>query len=147
MQNNTLSKKSILIFRIRYTFLEACACFLLGMIGVFHLNLCLVLIFFSLITYLYLFLFYSPRRYSKTHYRLTSNTFTLSKGVFFLKTKTLNLDRIQYIEITRSIEQRLLSVCTIIFHTAGSKITLSQLDLKTGLLIKKQIYERIRDEA
>ena len=70
----------------------------------------------------------------------------MSYGVIFSQNITLNINNIQYIELSQSIEERLLSVATLILYTAGGKIKIPHLSTKRALYIKKQLYRSVGNE-
>ncbi|MFB6110615.1 MAG: PH domain-containing protein [Halodesulfurarchaeum sp.] len=68
-------------------------------------------------------LLYEGLRYWLYRYELTGNTLTIESGVLFRREREIPLGRIQNVDITRSIVQRVLDVAAVGIETAGGRST------------------------
>lgn len=142
----SMSEKSIFVFRIRYTLFSMVMTFLLGLVGVMNFHFYIFILILYYIFFIFLILLYSPLKHKKFSYTIISNCLKISCGVFFIKNITVGIDKIQYVETHQSIEQRFFSLCTLIFYTAGGKVKIPQIDTKKALSIKKQLYRSFKNE-
>ncbi len=141
-----ISKKSISILRIRYSLFSALLTFSLGILGVINFDLYIRTLIIYLIFFFFVLLIYCPMKYKCTLFSVSDEHIKMSYGVIFSQNITLNINNIQYIELSQSIEERLLSVATLILYTAGGKIKIPHLSTKRALYIKKQLYRSVGNE-
>ena len=141
-----ISKKSILILRIRYSLFSALLTFSLGILGIINFGLYIRTLIIYLILFFFVLLIYCPMKYKCTLFSVSDEHIKISYGVMFSQNITLNINNIQYIELSQSIEERLLSVATLILYTAGGKIKIPHLSVKRALYIKKQLYRSVGNE-
>ena len=74
--------------------------------------------------------FYPYARYNNTKYYVSANILRIDKGVIFKNKIILKTSSIQYIDSIQTPIQKIFKTYTLIFYTAGSKISLGQLDIK-----------------
>lgn len=143
---NFVSKKSIIILKIRYSILFSFLAFLSGFMGIFSIYFSIFLCIFLILTYIFIVIYYCNESYKNKSYYISEKLITINYGVFFHKSISVNLNKLQYIELVQSPLQRLFSVCSLIFHTSGSKTTLSNIELSVGIKIKCKLIRRATNE-
>lgn len=129
MTESSISQKSVTIKRIQLTLITAVLSFLLG--GIFTFSPLISLTVGSLVLFLYL---YSMLRlidlwYRSYHYYADDSCIRIEKGVFLSKKITLFKDKIQYTQFLQTPLERIFRTCTIIYHTAGAVVYLSEIDI------------------
>lgn len=129
MTENSISQKAIAIKRIQLTLITAVLSFLLG--GVFTFSPLISLTVGSLILFLYLYsmLRFIDLWYRSYHYYTDDSCIRIEKGVFLSKKITLFKDKIQYTQFLQTPLERIFQTCTIIYHTAGAVVYLSEIDI------------------
>ena len=144
--SNFVSKKSISILKVRYSFLYSILTFLCGSIGTFNKHISIVLFIILVSTYVFIIIYYCPENYNRKSYYISDSLITINHGVLFYKSTSVNLNKLQYIELIQSPFQRIFSVCSLVFHTSGSKTILSHIELSIGTKIKSKLTRRIINE-
>lgn len=144
--SNSVSKKSITILKIRYSFLYSILTFLCGSIGIFSIHISIVLFIFLASTYVFIIIYYCPENYKRKSYYISDKLITINHGVLLYKSTSVNLNKLQYIELIQTPCQRIFSVCSLVFHTSGSKTILSHIELSIGAKIKNKLTRRIINE-
>ena len=140
----SISRKSILVFKLRYTAACSAISFILGLLGIINFHLYLFSLSTVFTIFLFLFFFYAYRRYKSFSFFINSSNLTLYYGVFFTKRITFSIDKLQYIEVRQGIDERILYLSTLVFYTAGGKIKIPALDSRTALSIKKCLYRSLK---
>lgn len=143
---NKISKKSITLWRIRYTLCASAVAFLVGALYVFIPMFSIILAVISILIYIFLMFFYVGPAYRNTKYRIRKLNLDVVKGVFFRFNISMPIKKIKYIELTQTPAQRALRIASLKFRAAGSKMILAQIDLKTAEKIKNNINRSIDDE-
>lgn len=77
---------------------------------------------FFLLLYLFMYFIYLPLFYKNHMFTITNGVLTVSEGVFYLKQKSISIDNIQFITVSRNLSQRIYKLSTIIVHGAGGAI-------------------------
>ncbi len=144
--SNFVSKRSITILKIRYSLLYSILTFFCGSIGVFSIHVSIIFFIILLSTYVFIIIYYCPENYKRKSYYISETLLTINHGVFFYKSISVKLNKLQYIELIQSPSQRIFTVCSLIFHTPGSKTILSNIDLSVGSKIKNKLTRRIINE-
>lgn len=142
----SISKKSVLVFKIRYTLASVAITFLMGFLGVLNFKLYLTLLVVYCCLFIVMVCIYAPLKYKNFSFLIGASKIKISYGVVFYKKITLSIKNIQYVETSQSIEQKFLKVMTLTFYTAGGKIILPQLDTKRAVEIKRDVYRRTSHE-
>ncbi len=140
----SISKKSILVFRVRYTLICSFISFILGLLGIINFHLYLFSLSTIFAIFVFLFFFYSNKKYRSFSFFINSRNLNLCYGVFFTKRITFSIDKLQYIEVRQGIDERILYLSTLVFYTAGGKIKIPDLDNRTALSIKRSLYRRLK---
>lgn len=139
MNNLSIEKGAITVWKIRATFLMAIVSFICGAIAVFSIYLAIILFVVSFLIYIFLILFYFNLRFKCTEYMVDKCTVLINKGVFLKKCTSLFKSNIQFVEVIQSPIQRKFDICTVVFHMAGKKYGMSQINLIQGNMIKDSI--------
>ena len=140
----SISRKSIMVFRLRYTAVCSAISFILGLLGIINFHFYLFSLSAVFIMFVFLFFFYAYRRYESFSFFINSRNLNLCYGVFFTKRITFSIDKLQYIEVRQGIDERILCLSTLVFYTAGGKIKIPALDNRTALSIKKCLYRSLK---
>lgn len=142
-----LSKKYILYQKTKYTFIVLNVVFLIGIIAFFNFFISILLLFFILTSYIYLFFFYCKKDFQNFIYHIDNKFIQINHGVYLKKNKFLNIKSIQYLEITKNPIEKKLSLCTIVFHISGGKISLPQLETSVAKNLYNQINIQIENRS
>lgn len=135
-----ISKKSIIVWRIRFLLLFVFVAFVLGAVGIFNIKLSVILVLISIIFAIVMIVIYCPKRYDQTVFSIIDGKISIRKNLIFRVHYSVLVKKIQYIEIIQSPIQRWLNLCSVVFHTAGSTIILGQLSTKQAIKIKEISY-------
>lgn len=139
MDKQLLNKKAIIVWHTRATILLIIMAFLCGGVGVFSIKAAGVLLATGLCVYGYGVIFYHKQRYEAERYKITPIQVQIERGVYFSRAISIYIKRIQYIELTQDPIQRFLGLCTVIFHAAGIKVSLAQLEFAQGQAIRDKL--------
>lgn len=120
MKKQKISKKSIIVWRIRATLILFCAAFILGALFVFFPIISAILAALVIIAYIFVIAIYYPQLYKATSFYLVDNELTIEQGFFIKRKYTLSPMRIQYIVTISEPIQRWFGICSLSFMTAGS---------------------------
>lgn len=146
MKKENLPRPAITIWRIRLTLSASLCAFALGIVATFNMKIAALLLFFTFLVYLYIFLFYFVDRYWNESYCFHSNTLCIQKGVYLKTRKDIFLDKIQYIKVIVSPIQKIFGLCTVYFFTAGESTSISQIEYKKILNIQKRLNLNVKNE-
>ncbi|MDQ5984225.1 MAG: hypothetical protein RUMPE_01265 [Eubacteriales bacterium SKADARSKE-1] len=146
MIKKLLPPKAIAVWRLRCTSFVCIASFIFGCIGVFNISFCVVLLLILFLSYMFVLLFYIPKRYSVQKYAINNKKIYIERGVYFKVNKSIPLNKIQCIEIKISPDEKVWGLCTIIFSAAGTKITISQIQHSKALQIKENLFLEGKNE-
>ena len=135
----SLPIKAKFIWRARATLLMIAVMFVCGALAAFNIFLAIILSSLSVIIYLFIIIVYFNLRYEFEKYKITTLEIYIKKGVFFKEYTSFFKDDIQYVELTETPLQRKFNLCKLIFHMAGTKITIAQINIFTAEEIKRKI--------
>lgn len=144
--SNSIHKGSIAVLKIRYSLLYSILTFFCGFIGIFNVYTSLFIFIILVLSYVFIIIYYCPENYRRKSYHISNQLITINYGVFFFKSISVNLNKLQYIELIQSPSQKMFSTCSLIFHTSGSKTVLSNIELSAGSKIKSKLTRRIVNE-
>lgn len=139
MKMERLPKSSITIWRLRLTIATCALVFLLGILVAFFSRVAVFLLLVTFFSYMYLFIFYCIDRYNNECFFIDSSVLYVERGVYFKTKKNIFLDKLQYIKIIVSPDQKIFGLCTMCFFSIGSKTIISHLEYKRALAIKKAL--------
>ena len=134
MPNRSLSPKAIKIKRIQATAVLTVMFFIFGGVAVFFPILSVVLSIIILIIYIITIAIFLKIWYKSYHYSIDNDSINIQKGVFVSKNIVIFKNRILYSDIIQTPIQRIFHTCTIIFHTAGAIVYLSEVDIEDSVL-------------
>lgn len=103
----------------------------------------------ALLILLYLVLCAPPRRYRAWGYGMDGEELQVRRGVWTRVHTVVPLDRVQHIDVSQGPLERMLGICSLVLHTAGtlhSQIVLPGLTRATAEGIRDEIRARIREE-
>ena len=98
---------------------------------------------------LYLVLWAPPRRYRAWGYVMDSEELQVGRGVWTRVHTVVPLDRVQHIDVSQGPLERMLGICSLVLHTAGtlhSQIVVPGLTRATAERMRDEIRGRIREE-
>lgn len=72
--------------------------------------------------------FYLPVRQTNMFFSITQNVFCLNSGVLIYTTKTIYLERIQYVATKASPLEKMFGLATLIIYAPGGKIVVSSIE-------------------
>lgn len=136
MEKQKISKKSIVVWRIRATLILFAAAFILGALFVFFPILSSILAVIIVIAYILAVIIYYPMLYNSTSFTLNKESITIEHGFFIKRKCTLSSKRIQYIVIMSSPIQRVFGICSLSFMTVGSTQILQNITPQDAQKIK-----------
>lgn len=139
MEKQQISKKAILVWRIRATLVLFGIAFILGALFVFIPTISSILAVLVIIAYIFAISFYYPKLYKHTSFCLVGNELIIEHGFFIKRKCTLSSKRIQYIITMSDPIQRSFGVCSLSFMTAGSTQTLQNITLNDAQKIKSAL--------
>lgn len=125
----SLSSKSVTIWRLRATAIATIGVFLSGGICVFDffvgVTVALLLVFIYIISVTW----YFPMLYNRYHYNIGTNSITLRKGIILKRNIIIECKKIQYREIRQTPLQKLFKTAALKIYTCGTYVIISQIDL------------------
>lgn len=98
---------------------------------------------------LYLVLWAPPRRYRAWGYKMDPEELQVRRGVWTRVQTVVPLDRVQHIDVSQGPLERMLGICSLVLHTAGtlnSQIVVPGLTRETAERMRDEIRGRIREE-
>lgn len=110
MEERSLSRQVVIVWRLRGTLLAVAAAFLCGALAVFSRTLALLCASFGGAAYLLFMVWYCKARFESTTYALLPGVLLLRCGVFFQKEIRLEFARTQFCELMRSPAERALGL-------------------------------------
>ena len=138
-----VSKKSIIILRLRFIFAFLLIYFVLGFTFLSYSVLELTIYIILFVVLFLLLKFYCPLVYRKTKYKIVASNIFLEKGVLFLKYQFADLRLVQYTEFKKTPLQRLFKVGTIFLHFHGTKITIKYITTPSYKEIEDEIQKKM----
>lgn len=108
-----------------------------------------VLILPALLILAYLALWSPPRRYRAWGYAMDGEELRLRRGVWTRVQTLVPLDHVQHIDISQGPLERMLGICSLVLHTAGtlhSQIVVPGLTRGAAERMRDEIRARIRQE-
>ncbi len=136
MEKQKISKKAVLVWRIRATLILFCTAFILGALFVFFPIISSILAGLVIIAYILAVTIYYPMLYKHTYFFLVGDKLTIEQGFFVKRKCTLSSERIQYIITLNGPIQRALGICSLSFMTAGSTQVLQNISPEYAEKIK-----------
>ncbi len=103
----------------------------------------------GLLILLYLVLWAPPRRYRAWGYIMGPEELQVRRGVWTRVQTVVPLDRVQHIDVSQGPLERMLGICSLVLHTAGSlhsQIVVPGLTRATAERMRDEIRGRIREE-
>ena len=103
----------------------------------------------ALLIALYLAVLAPPRRYRAWGYAMDSDELQVGRGVWTRVHTMVPLDHVQHIDLSQGPLERMLGVCSLVLHTAGtlhSQIVVPGLTRDTAERMRDEIRARIREE-
>lgn len=143
---NFVSNKNIIVLKIRISIIFSILSFLIGFVGIFNRILTYILFVLIIILYIFLIAYYSPENYKSKSYSISNDLIIINWGVFFRKSVSISLRKLQFIELIQTPVQKYFSLCSIVFYTSGSKATLSNIDVPIGNKIEDIFIRKINNE-
>ena len=128
MQKRNLSINAIRIKQLQVTLILTVIIFLLGAASVFIPTVSAVLGAACVTAYIFMVTSFIKLWYNKYSYELTDTSINIEKGVFVTKTIVIFKSKIQYSAAIQTPLQRIFHTCTVIIHTAGAVVYLSEID-------------------
>ena len=119
-----ISKKSLVLWRLRLLLLFILPIAMLGKYLFFEILL--------LIIFLFLFFAYLPAKHNRTRYVVSNGKLKIIRGVIFRCEVCVLLDKIQYISLTRTPLEGLLGLQTALIFSSGAVTMLGGLDKQTA---------------
>jgi len=98
---------------------------------------------------LYLVLWAPPRRYRAWGYAMDPEELQVRRGVWTRVQTVVPLERVQHIDVSQGPLERMLGICSLVLHTAGtlhSQIVVPGLTRETAEGMRDEIRGRIREE-
>ncbi|HLL31814.1 MAG TPA: PH domain-containing protein [Allosphingosinicella sp.] len=98
---------------------------------------------------LYLVLWAPLRRYRAWGYGMDGEELQVRRGIWTRVHTVVPLDRIQHIDVSQGPLERMLGICSLVLHTAGtlhSQIVVPGLSRDTAENMRDEIRGRIREE-
>jgi uncharacterized protein len=98
---------------------------------------------------LYLVLWAPPRRYRAWGYGMDGEELQVRRGVWTRVHTVVPLDRVQHIDVSQGPLERMLGICSLVLHTAGtlhSQIVVPGLTRDSAERMRDEIRGRIREE-
>ena len=141
MLSRKLSSKAILIKKIQSTIFLTVFFFLYGSIAVFSL---ITSIFFSVITlliYIFCIFRFIKAWYNSYSYDLDNDRIRIKKGIFISKDIVIFTNRLQYSDVIQTPLQKIFRTCTIIIHTAGAVVYLSEIDVEDCVFFDPPFFD------
>ena len=108
-----------------------------------------LLLAIGLLILLYLVLWAPPRRYRAWGYAMDPEELQVRRGVWTRVQTVVPLDRVQHIDVSQGPLERMLGICSLVLHTAGtlhSQIVVPGLTRSTAERMRDEIRGRIREE-
>lgn len=136
-----ISSKGIIVWRVRFYLLFIVLSFIFGGLGIFNIKLSIVFVMICVILAVVAIIFYCPLRYERTRYYINNEKIKIKQNVIFCVDYSISIKKIQYIQMVQTPLQRVLHLCSIIFHTAGSTIKLEQIPIEEGIKIRNITYK------
>ena len=146
MEERSLSRQVVIVWRLRGTLLAVAAAFLCGALAVFNRTLSLLCAFFAGAGYLIFMAWYCKARFESTTYALLPGVLLLRCGVFFKREIRLEFARTQFCELVRSPAERALGLSALTLHAAGAKLRLGGLTEDEALALRRRVLEGAKDE-
>jgi membrane protein YdbS with pleckstrin-like domain len=103
----------------------------------------------ALLILAYLALWSPPRRYRAWGYAIDGEHLRVHRGVWTRVQTLVPLDHVQHIDVSQGPVERLLGICSLVLHTAGtlhSQIVVPGLTRRTAEAIRDEIRARIGQE-
>lgn len=134
MLSKKISSKSIVIKKIQCTICLAVLFFLYGGVSVFSLRISVIFSLITLLLYVFFICYFIKIWHKSYSYDLNDDSIRIQKGVFISKDIVIFTNRIQYSDIIQTPLQKLFRTCTVIIHTAGAVVYLSEIDIEDNIL-------------
>lgn len=150
MKMKKLSKKAKTIWRIRCTLVAVLLAMITGGICAFSAVIAAIIGIVWLAAYFIAVILYIPIVYKMYEFDVTSEFLTIKKGLYFNKFIVVSTDKVLYIELLQSPLQKKLNIFSLVVHTAGSIVLLSQIDHDDAmniLAVVKKSKEKLANEA
>lgn len=142
-----MSKKAKTIWRIRLTLAAILLSVLTG--GVFAVSVPVgtIVAIVWLTVYFFGIILYVPLAYRACSFDINDEFLTVKKGIILNRYIVVNIHRVLYIEFFQSPLQRKMGVYSIIVHTAGSLISIGELEPETAFHIRSVIKNSKEQKA
>lgn len=149
MKMKKLSKKAKTIWRIRCTLVAVLLALITGGICAFSFIIGAIVGTVWLTIYFLAVILYIPIMYKMYEFDVTDDFLTVKKGLYFNKFIVVSSEKILYIELLQSPLQKRLNIFSLVIHTAGSIVMLSQIDSDDAmniLAVVKSSKEKLANE-
>lgn len=149
MKMKKLSKKAKTIWRIRCTLVAVLLALITGGICAFSVLIGAIVGTVWLAVYFFAVILYIPIMYRMYEFDVTNDFLTVKKGLYFNKFIVVSSEKILYIELLQSPLQKKLDIFSLVIHTAGSIVMLSQIDRTDAmniLAVVKSSKEKLANE-
>ena len=103
----------------------------------------------ALLAFAYLALWSPPRRFRAWGYWMDGEELRLRRGVWTRMHTLVPLDHVQHIDVSQGPVERMLGICSLVLHTAGtlhSQIVVPGLTRERAERMRDEIRARIREE-
>lgn len=103
----------------------------------------------ALAIFAYLALWAPPRRYRAWGYRIDGEELRVRRGVWTQVHTLVPLDHVQHIDVSQGPLERMLGICSLVLHTAGtlhSQIVVPGLTRGDAERMRDEIRARMREE-
>lgn len=93
------------------------------------------------LSFLFFYLFYLPRRYHKLSYALRGDFLVVHSGVFYTRVRSMPLSSIQYTSLHISPLDALFGLCALIAVAPGGRLAVPGLRKKDAEALAASIHE------
>ncbi|MGN0517490.1 MAG: PH domain-containing protein [Acutalibacteraceae bacterium] len=140
-----LSKKSKTIWRLRCTIAAVLFAMISGGICAFNVYVGLISACVWLVPYFFGIILYIPLLYGSYEFTISEDFLNIKKGIVFNKHIIVNLDKILYVETVQTPMQRRMDIYSMLVHTAGSVVVLSQIDKSSANEVRSAVKKSKED--
>lgn len=137
MKKQSISEKSVMVWRIRATLILFATAFILGGLFVFLPILSSILATLCGTVYILAIIIYYPWLYRSTSYILGNSEISITRGCFVKRKCTLRSTRVQYVVTITGPIQKIFGLCSLSFMTAGSTEILQNITTENAEKIRE----------
>lgn len=146
MKKQSISEKSVIVWRIRATLILFGTAFFLGALFAFFPILSSIIGTLCILAYVFVIIIYYPLLYKNTSFSVAEDEITIEHGFFVKRKCTLHSNRVQYIITIDGPIQRIFGLCSLSFMTAGSTEVLQNISPEDAEKIKRALSKSEKEE-